>query len=361
MARLLELLAARRDFARAETELAKYQEKSPLTRDLARLGAEAALGLRDQRFTRLAVQRAEQAVATPINDYRDGIWLARIYQAAGETAKAEKVLQSCLEQAERTPDVWVAWMDFLARSNQTARAPAEIAKLKKALPQDRQPLTLARCYEAMRQLDQAGKAYEDAVAAAPMDVTTLARAADFFRRADRVEQAERYYRRLLDPEVGARADDAIAARRKLAVLLAPRDAKLAIALLEQNKAHGESIADQRVRWFIQSLTPAARLSAIAKFEDSLRLQIPAPDERLLYARMLESAGTLGTARDQLAEALDESGYAPHFVAAYARLLIRAGDLDEAQRQLKRLEAAEPYSERTAGVRAALAEAVKQGP
>ncbi|HZZ78860.1 MAG TPA: tetratricopeptide repeat protein [Gemmataceae bacterium] len=361
MSRLLDLLVTHRDFTRAETELAKYQEKAPLTRDLARLGAEAALGLRDARFTKLAVGRAEQAVALPIKDYRDGIWLARVYQAAGETAKAEKMLQTCLDQARETPEVWIAWLSFLARTKQRGRAAHEIDKMNQALPNRRQALTLARGYEASQQLDQAAKAYEDALAKNPDDIALLTHAADFYRRADRTEAAEKLYRRLLDPAVGTMADDAMPARRRLAVLLAPRDAKLALALLDQNKrVNGESVADQRVRWFIESLTLANRQRAIARFDDSLRQQIPTPDERVLYARMLESAGTLGAARDQLAEALDESGYAPQFVAAFARLLIRAGDLDEARRQLTRLEAAEPTSERTAAVRAALAEAVKQG-
>ncbi len=359
MARLLELLLLRREFTKAETELAKYEQMQPLTREIARLGAEAALGLRNERYALLAVQRAEQAVPAPVRDYRDAVWLARVYQAAAESAKAEKLLRESIERDGHAPEVWIAWSEFLMQTNQRDKADEAIAKMKSVLPANRQALTLARCYEALRQPAQAAKAYQDALAAAEEDIDTLAYAADFYRRADQVEFAEKSYRRLLDPALLAGADYAVPARRHLAVLLAPRDPMQALALLEQNKkAKGDSVADQRVRLFIQSLTPAARLDAVRKFEDSLRLQPPTPDERLLLARMLEAADSAGAARDQLAEAVDEAPLAPQYRAAYAGLLIRMGELDEAQRQLARLEQLEPGSARSAAVRSALERAGK---
>ena len=42
LARVLELLMQRREFSKAESELAKYEQRLPLTRDLARLGADVA-------------------------------------------------------------------------------------------------------------------------------------------------------------------------------------------------------------------------------------------------------------------------------------------------------------------------------
>src|ERR1019366_7830183 len=90
---LLGLLLQRREFGKAETELAKYEEKWALTNDLAHLGAEIALGMRDKQYAKLAVKRAEQAVTLPTRDYRDALWLARVYQAAGEVSKAEALLR----------------------------------------------------------------------------------------------------------------------------------------------------------------------------------------------------------------------------------------------------------------------------
>ncbi len=246
MARLLELLIRRREFSKAETELTRYEQKQPLSRDIARLGADIAIGMRDQRYAALAVRRAEQAVVMPMRDYRDAVWLAHIYQAAGDRAKAENLLRDCLEHDGQAPDVWVAWMEFLMTTNQGSKAAAEIDKMKRVVPMARQPLTLARCYEALRQSALADKAYRAALAAAPDDVATLARAADFFRWADRAELAENSYRRLVEPALLAPAEYAILARRHLAVLLAPRDRTQALAVLEQHKpSQGESVGDQR--------------------------------------------------------------------------------------------------------------------
>ena len=351
MAHFLELLVTRREFSKAETALTKFEQKQPLTRDLARLGADIAIGLRDNRYAALAVLRAEQAVPTPVRDYRDAVWLAHVYQAAGQTTKAEKVLRESLERDGHAPDVWVAWLEFLTRTNQRDKAAAEIDKMKRILPSARQPLALARCYEALWQSASAGKAFQSALAAAPDDVATLARAADFFRRADQAELAEKWYRRLLEPALLAPAEYVIPAHRHLAVLLAPRDRTQALGVLDQNKqTQGESGADQRVRWFIQSMTASARPDAIGKFEESLRQQPPTPDERLLLARMLESAGNVVAARDQLAEAVDEAPHEAYFLTPYIRVLIRAGDLDDAGRQLARLEGVEPGSSRASALR-----------
>ena len=41
--------------------------------------------------------RAEQAVSLPVRDYREGLWLARVEDAAGEHAKAEKLLLDLLK------------------------------------------------------------------------------------------------------------------------------------------------------------------------------------------------------------------------------------------------------------------------
>ena len=77
LARLLELLLQRREFSKAETEVTKYEQKQTLTSELARLGAEVAVGLRDKLPAQIAVKRAGLAVTLPSRDYRDYLWLAR--------------------------------------------------------------------------------------------------------------------------------------------------------------------------------------------------------------------------------------------------------------------------------------------
>lgn len=359
MARLIELLIRRRDFSKAESALEKYDEKQPLDSNLMRLGADVALGLRDKRFTAIAVLRAEQAVPMPARDYRDALWLAGMYQAAGENGKAEKLLEASLKRDRQTPDVWIAWIDFLAQTDRRAQATAEIDTMKSALPSSRQALAHARALAVLGQIAAAAKAYEDALAAAPNDGATLAQAADFYRRADRPEFAAQAYRRLLDPALHVPPDVTVGARRQLAILLAARDRAAAWALLEENnKIEPDALADRRVRWFIQGQTASARNDAIGRFEESLKAQPPTPNERLLLARLYEGAGNFAAAREQLAEAADEAPREPFVLAPYIHMLIRTGDLDDARRQFARLEALEPASPRTLAAKAALQDAGK---
>ena len=112
LGRLVQLLMQRREYAAAEAEFLKYERHEKLTKDLARFGAEVALAMRDERYAKSAVARAEQAVTLPARDYRDALWLARIYQSAGVHDKAERTYQDCLAQAGDVPEVWVAWMQF---------------------------------------------------------------------------------------------------------------------------------------------------------------------------------------------------------------------------------------------------------
>jgi hypothetical protein len=351
----------RREYSKAETELAKYEQKLPLTPDLARLGAEVAVGMRDRQFAKLAVKRAEIAVTLPTRDYRDALWLARIYQAAGENAKAEALLRESLDQAGHTPDTWIAWMEYLQQPNRRDQGVQELERLKKDLPTSRQPLTIARCYEALQMPDQAAKAYQDALRIAPDDFILLAYAADFYRRADQDAEAQKLYQRLLDPTVAAPADYTVSARRHLAILLASPDSatgrQQALALLDENKAsRGDTLAEQRIRLFIQSMTPSARRDTLQKFQDSLRQQPPTPGERLLLARMLETANKLGEARSQLSDLADEYPTVSQYLVRYARMLIRMNELDEADRQVARLERLQQGSSRAREVRAALTRA-----
>jgi Flp pilus assembly protein TadD len=93
-----------------------------------------------------------------------------------------------------------------------------------------------------------------------------------------------------------------------------------------------------------------------QFRQTLRRSPLKPDDRILYARMLEDGNLLIPACAQLAEAVSQRPRSPQYIARYIHLLIRTEDLDEAARQMKQLEKLEPDSQRTRNARAALARA-----
>ena len=205
--------------------------------------------------------------------------------------------------------------------------------------------------------DRAAPAYEEVLKARPNDFIALAFAADFYRRADQPAQARKLYERLLDPALSAPAESVEKARRHLAVLLAS-DRPKALALLDDNaRQRAGTLADERIRFFIRGQDDRARSDALDQFQESLRRGQPTPDERLLFAQMLETAGSLGQARAQLAEAVEECPLAGQYLTRYALILIRVGDLDEARRVIVRLETLEPGNGRLREVQAALAKRI----
>jgi tetratricopeptide (TPR) repeat protein len=125
---------------------------------------------------------AEAMVTLPPRDYRDAIWLSRFYQAAGDNARAEAMLRFGIDQAGHTPDTWIAWMGYLQQSNRRSEALAELERMKKELSASRQPLTIARCYEALQMDDETTTAYEEALRKAPEDDAVRAFAGDYWAR-----------------------------------------------------------------------------------------------------------------------------------------------------------------------------------
>jgi Tfp pilus assembly protein PilF len=358
LGRLMQLLVARRDYGAAEAEILKFERLAPLPKELARVGAEVAMGLRDERYAKVAAARAELALTKPIRDYRDALWLARIYQAAGENAKAESLLKDTIEEAGYAPDVWIEWMKFLAATEQRKSGSHELERMAKTVSEDRVELTMARCLVALRQPQEAGGAFQKALRERPEDFATLRFAAEFFERADNTAEAQKLYEYLLDPTLAVPADTLATVRRRLAVLLANTSRRRALDLLDANKkaaAHDKS--DERVRLYVQSFnSPAARQDSLEKFQKSFHRTPPTADERVLYAQMLNAGNLPGQASAQLAEAVNEQPTNAQYVARYIQQLLRGNDFDGAERQLKRLEELEPSSERSRNLRVLLANA-----
>lgn len=364
LARLLEILIQRREFGKANAEVTKFEQKQPLTPDLARLGADIAMGLRDKHTVKVALRRADMAVALPIRDYREALWLSSICQAAGESARAEELLQSAISLAGHAPDVWIAWIEFLAHSNQQARIAVEMERMEKSLSKNRVPLTRARCYEALQQLDQATTAYRVALAAANDDPTVLSFAADFFRRADLEDEARKLYERLLDPELAAPAEITVTARRHLAVLLATTDdaanRKRALILVNDNRnLRGDTLPDLRVLLYTQGKQESQRRNAIDQFQETMRRQAPSADEFLLLAELLIEDGHPGQARTILSDLFAENPRNVQYAVRFVHVLIKLEEFAEARRILTGLTQIEPTSARLAAAHSALAKGEKE--
>jgi predicted Zn-dependent protease len=360
LARAARLLYQHRHFAAANQAVRVLQQQGPLPRDLARLAAEIALAHEGGRPRTLALAR--KAAPRDSRDYRDHLWLARIEAAAGQLGDAEKTLRHAARVAGGIPDVWVALVRHLVRTDQRKQAEEALGEAARRLPVDRAALGLARCEEALGRVEHAEAHYRKAVAARPRDFIALYALADFYRRADEPARAAPHLRTLIDPATRAQEEYVARARRALAIDLAAAatDAAAldeALALLERNdRIRGRARADAVARAFVLASRPERRAQALHLLETLPDRQQLSAGEQFLLARAYEALGDEAQANDLLLGVLALDGEEPQFLAHRTRALIRQGALDEAGRTLSQLERIEPQSPRSRSLREALRKA-----
>ncbi|HKB42650.1 MAG TPA: tetratricopeptide repeat protein, partial [Gemmataceae bacterium] len=171
-----------------------------------------------------AVAYALGAVQNDSRDYRDHLWLGGLLAAAGKehARQAEEHLRRAVElgSLKGEPEPYVALVGFLAaRKERAAEAEAVLAEVRAKVPPEQQPLTLARCYAYLGK-DEARKAYEAALQAAPDDPAVLKDFASFHLQREQFKEAEPLLRRLLDGKRKLSEEDAQWAHARLALLLA---------------------------------------------------------------------------------------------------------------------------------------------
>src|SRR5262249_28314082 len=93
----------------------------------------------------LAISLARQLYPEGSPHSSDHLGLGRIYLEAGRSTEAGRELRGAVELDPGLPENWLAYVQYLAGSNQLDSARAAIEAARKALPPDRATLTLAQC------------------------------------------------------------------------------------------------------------------------------------------------------------------------------------------------------------------------
>jgi tetratricopeptide (TPR) repeat protein len=344
--RLIELLVLFKRYVEAEEVLSRVAEQGPLPPALERRRAEIALA---NHNIEEALRLAQTTVGQGSRDYRDYLWLARIYHGVGQEAEAEEALRQATSLAPETPDAWVALVEQLARTGQ--RQAAQQAATEAAL-QVTPPLvkdTRARCFEAMGLTAPADALYERALGEPTgVDFVFLVHAADFYRHNDEPEKARPFLERLLLIDDAVPPQVVSAARRQLALILAAQqDYSGASALLGANATtRPNDAADQRAHAVVMAAQTGQRRPTIRVFEETAKHQPLTLEEQLILAGLLDADGDEARARDLIVALLTAEPDNPQFLAAYIRLLTRGDEKDEARVQLDKLLRLEPDSRRT---------------
>jgi len=351
LSRLIQLLVRFKRYWEAENVLHKIEETQPLPADMMRWEAEIALA--NQNYKE-ALKLASQAVPFPSKDYRDYLWLGRIYHRAGADDKAEEVLRQGIVLAPYTPDTWVALAEQLTRMGKRGDAQSLLIDGKEKVSPQLKDFTQARCAEAMGLITQAEDLYLHALAQKTDDFVLLAHAADFFRRTEQSEKAEPLLERLINMAGAAPIEYISRARRNLALLLAGKegsDKAKALALIDCNiQAHPNSVTDARARAVILG----NRSQAIHVFEETARRQPLSLDEQLQLARLFEAEQDLTRTREHLVALLTEEPENTQLLAFSIRHLLQANEIDQAQDLLRKLDLLEPDSPRVKDLKDKLA-------
>ncbi|HWY88636.1 MAG TPA: tetratricopeptide repeat protein [Gemmataceae bacterium] len=345
LARLVQLLVHFKRFLEAQQVLEKAQ--MPLSPELAHMGAEIALANQNAQE---AFRLATQAVSPASRDYRDYLWLGRIYHRTGSDSKSEEVLRQGVALAPDTPDTWIALAAHLARTGKRAEAQALAREAGSKVSPKLALFTEARCFAAIGLVEQAEALYRQAVAQDAEDFILLAHAADFFLQTDQPEKAEPYLTLLLKLGGATPAEHAVRARRQLALILAgKRSGELgkALALIDLNlQKNPNNTVDLRARALVQATLPSQRRNAIGVFEETARRRPLSADEQLQLAQLFEAEGDRLHAGAQIVALLTTAPENPQYLAFYIRHLIKDGDLGQARDQIRKLERLEPDSFRT---------------
>jgi tetratricopeptide (TPR) repeat protein len=341
--RLADLLYQQHDYAAAAAALARIEEQTKLIGVQAHLGADIALKLGD--FPRAAAL-ARQAVPADARDYRDHLWQAKVLALAGDAAGAEAVLRQAVKQSPTIPEVWVALVQRLAQTGKSDQVGPVLAQIPQHVPEAKVALTLARCQEALGDLNQAAKLFGENVELQPDAFMGWKQLAEFHLRHQQYAQAEPWLRQLLDPNNAVPPELVKAARRQLAVALArqndPAKYEEALALLKTDGKTLPASAEDAVALTQVLASKAPQRPQAIQFLEQLRKQHTLPPAgAFVLAELYQQTGQPAKAGALLHELVIEARDNPEYLVDYIRCLIAQKDVGGAQFYLDRLQQWQP--------------------
>ncbi|WP_169978972.1 tetratricopeptide repeat protein [Tautonia rosea] len=293
---------------------------------IARLNAESSLRQADPAR---ALEQARAIVPADSEDYRDHLWLAQFLLAADQIDEAEAELRKALALAKGEPAPLISLVRLLAANDRRDEALEAIESAKNDLPADQAALTLARCYAALGDTDQAFAQFDRAIASAPKDPAPLRAAAETALITNQLPKSEDYLGKLA--RFGAEApDDATWARRTLALIMAasgdPTKRREALDQLGTDQpAAGDAIVDElrtRAQVLTLQVDPESRRQAIRLLEQIIDQRAAGtPDDRYLLAQLFEADGQWSRAQQTMVSLLAEFGDNPTYVTRYVGWLL----------------------------------------
>ncbi len=323
-----------------DRELADLAKSPAAVPGFQELAAVEALKQGDDAFVE---QLAARLVETDPRAVDLRLWQARVLNTLGKPAEAEAVLRALISRRPRDPNPRIALMLVQISQKQAREAAATFEELRAQAQADRPELLWAQCCRILGDAPRADEFFRAAARLWPDDMTVAETVVAHFEAAGRPNDVEAVTRDVL-----ARRPGLGWATRRLAVSLARRDHdpaawNEALALVGPEPRGDDNADDRLARAQVYALSPIPKhhARAVAILEE-LNADIPGSVAlHELLARLLLRQGRPADARPHAALVARPDNATPDQIALYASTLTALRELDEADRQYKRLVALHP--------------------
>ena len=247
-------------------------------------------------------------------------------------------------------EVWTAIVQLLTEMGAADEARPLVADAEKTLKGEKAPLTLAVCYELLRETEKARAKYEAAAGAMPKNSRVLRQAAAFYLRNAKRDLAEPLLQQVVALQTPATLTDACWARRNLAAILRSRgdfDHLLqGKALIEEN-LHSKAASTDDKREMVRFLVADPRREkigeAIQAMEDLVKAADVTPDDYFILAKLYLKKGDWISYEDRMHSVLggQKGVVQPAHLVFYINSLMEKNHLDDADKWLQTLEKTAP--------------------
>ncbi len=345
---VVQYLLVKQRLNEASQLIQKITEKRPqlLSGNLARLDWQISW-MQDRREE--AVGLAD-AVAENSEDFRDKLMQSNLHFLQGDRGKlAEDPLREATHDFPKEPQVWLALVAFLERVGRREEAIAELKEAEEILPSDPphiKPITLARGYETVGDLDQAEKYYLLALKTEPDSPNLQYRLVDFYTRYGEYAKANPYIDSLLDPQnkVSEEIQEQVRSRRARIIASSGNygDIQEAFQALETSSSIA-TLFDLRTKSLILSTrrTNTDRREHIRVLNQIADKGAIETTERLQLARLYENVGNWQQSRQTFETLLNDLPKAELLMVEFSTALLRHDEIEESRRWLGRAKLLAP--------------------
>jgi tetratricopeptide (TPR) repeat protein len=300
--------------------------------------------------------------------HTDHIELGRAYYSIpGRLEDAGKEFRRAVELGAGSPDAWLAYVQFLVRTQKLDEARSTVKAARLALPAKTAAIPLAQCCLLVGESKEAEALIQAALKEKPSDPAALRMAAGFYFAIGKTDEVGKYLDMLTAPDSAPSPEDVALANRLRAecLLRTGRIADRGRALnlvnenLEGKTKDSESAADLSLKAMIAAMRPDTADDAIGllkRLDDEGRL---GPDDRFRLAQLFLRKGQEKEFRDEMLRLLVRNGNQspnPRYLVSYTNHLIKKGELDQAERWLVELRKVDSQGLATLEIQASLLKA-----